>query len=465
MLETFILIPFILAFLFAINIFTKNPIYIRRFSRLFFFLYFAFSSYILITFSKNTFCFLGINFSINEINLIYALVVNLTFFLLSIFSKNFIHKLHKLYYATSFLLLGSTNLALLSDDIFIFLLSLFWIFLIEYLLLSSFSLKKSQSLIEKNFLCNLFCLILGAGLIIKEFARFFVINELDFSFSNLTNFLYKIDDISILYAFIGFLIIICRLLKLIPFTSSKINTSNSFITTTSDFTALILGCMLFIKCYSNFDYLFYQYQDKISIFLLFNFIINICLILSQKKIFNFLNSATLINLIIIFFATFSFAKESIPVFTFSTIVLLLSFCFTSFMFIFLKDKFKTDNIENFKKINDKTKLTHFLLASSLLNFAPNPLTALFYTIGTNFLILFSTKYESECFIYILYVLIFGYLLYSIAVYTFAYKIIIEPIEKTNNIITLHNHQKTVCFILLFLLIFFCFVIQNFLKIN
>lgn len=464
MLETFILIPFIMAFLFTINVFTKNPIHIRRSAKLFFLLYFIFASYIVIIPHKNMFSFLGINFLANETNLIYIFITSLIFLLLSIFSKNFIYKLHKLYHATSFLLLGLTNLALMCDGIFTFLVSLFWIFLVEYLLSSSFSLKKSHDTIDKHLLSNLFCLILGSALIIKEFARFFIVNELNFSFSNLKNFLYKIDDLSILYAFFGFLIITCRLLKLTPFVLNKINSTNLFVTITNSIIAFVLGCTLFIKCYSNFDYLFYQYQDEISIFLIFNFIINTFLILSQKKIFNFLNSAIIINLIIMFFTTFSFTKESTAVFISGSIILLVSFCFTSLMFTFLEDKFKTDNIENFKRINDKSKITQFLLFLSLLNFAPIPLTALFYVIGTNFLMLFSTKYESEILTYIPYILIFGYLLYSISIYAFAHKTIIEPTEKTKNPITLHAHQKMVCFALLFLLIFFCFTLHNFLNI-
>jgi len=130
----------------------------------------------------------------------------------------------------------------------------------------------------------------------------------------------------------------------------------------------------------------------------------------------------------------------------------------------LEQKFKTDNIEEFKKIADKTKLSQFFIVASLLCLAPTPLLALFSAKSISFLVIFSTEYEGIILNIIPYCLIIGEALISLSIFTILHKIIIEPIQKAQNSTLFCNHQAMVCWILFLTLVLFSFLAQNIFKI-
>lgn len=454
MLNIYLIIPFIFAFLIGNSIFIKNPIYIRKFAKTLFLIQFFISSILFFCTNTYEFSYLNIDFTINKSTQFLLLLVNLIFFLFSIISKTFILKLHKTFYATSFLLLGLINIAICCDNIFIIYLSLFWIFLIFYFLSISFSNKEIHKQINYQLKNNLIWLFISLMLILYEFARYFVVNNIAFSFSNINSNLCKIDDIAIILAFIGFAIIIAKLFNLIPFNGKNLfisNKLNPFIFALNFSSSLIIGSSLFIKTYTNFDYLFYQFQDEIAIFLIINFAIFIILALRQKNLFKFLTNAFCAIIIIILFSIFSFEQECINAFLYSIFALCISYCLSAIVFMIIIDKFKTDNLDDFKKIDDKTKFSQLFITFSLLNIAGVPLLSIFGFELICFMLIFSTDYESLILNFIPYCLILGALILSLTSFGILYKILIEPVEKIKTQITYSNHQIIVCTILIFII--------------
>ena len=274
MLTSYLVIPFVFAFLIGISFFLKNPIYIRRLAKVFFVIHFIYSNLIFFCVNESEFAFLNLNFILDNNSQFLLILTSLIFFLYSIFSKMFILKLHKVFYAISFLLLGLVNFLILSDNIFISYFSLFCIILVNYFLFVAFSKKQEEKTLKYQLAIDMMCYFVSFSLILLEFARFFVINDIGFAFSNLNSNLYKIEDFSITCAFFGLLIIISRLFNFLPFNGKNLflsNKINPFVYSLCFVSFLILGCSLFLKTYINFDYLFYQFQDEIGIFLLLNF--------------------------------------------------------------------------------------------------------------------------------------------------------------------------------------------------
>lgn len=466
MLFALIVLPLIFAFLLSISFFARNPLIIRTFSRLGFFVQFVISSVFLCVNEEIGFDIFGIDFLFNKMTFSFLFLASLIFFLFSIISKTFIQKLHRVFYASAFLILGLINIAISVDNIFVFLTMLFWVLLLSYFLAVSFSDKNVKKALDTQLLCDLLCLFAAISLILKEFARYFVVNEINFAFSNLINYLYKIDDVSIVLAFFGFLMILGRLFNFIPFCAKNMSNAgkiNSFVFALNSIINLILACVLFVKCYVNFDYLFYQYQDEIVIFLIINLLIYTFLTLKQRRLFKFLTSIFIINSIVAIFSTFSFAPESIANFIYFALVLSLSYSLCAFVFMILKNKFKTDDIDEFKKIEDKTRLTQTFVSLALLNIAPIPLTPLFGAVSIGFLMIFSTEYEGEILNIVPYCLIIALFLTSLAVFGILHKIMAEPVQKAKKIIAFSNHQVVVCFTLVLVLFFFAIFMQNICK--
>ena len=134
LLDIYIIIPFIFAFLFGIFSFIKNPIYIRRITKTIFSILFVFAFIILTGLEYTNFNIFKINVILNKFSSIFIFINAFIFLIFSIISKTFIQKSQKLFSCVLFLLFGLLNSIILFDNITIIFGSIFWIFLICFLL-------------------------------------------------------------------------------------------------------------------------------------------------------------------------------------------------------------------------------------------------------------------------------------------------------------------------------------------
>ena len=128
-LNVFLFTPYLFALLMSIFGFLKNPVYIRRIASSIFLFEFIFASVMLFSqdLAPN---FFGVDLAFDKFSSYLLLLVSFVFLSFSIISKTFIKILHKVFYSTSLLLFGLINLLILSDNIFVSLIVLFWIFLL-----------------------------------------------------------------------------------------------------------------------------------------------------------------------------------------------------------------------------------------------------------------------------------------------------------------------------------------------
>ena len=325
-LNIFLFTPFLIALIFIIFSFLKNHVYLRRITKTIFFIEFILSFFIL--FIKETnFPILGIDFALDKFSSYLIFLTSFIFLLFSVISKTFITKSHKAFHSISLLLFGLINLLILSDNIFASLILLFWLFITTYFFSLVFSKKEDKKNIIIQLMSDIFWFLTSTFLILKEFAKYFVLNNINFSFSQIAENLYKIDDFSIFLAFVGFLILIARMFNFIPFCAKNLSNStkiNSLVYSLESFSCLTFGCFLFSKTYLNFNFLFYQLQDEIAIFLISNFIIFVILTLRQSNMFKFLNNLFCANIIIGLFSVFSFEKECFRTFAYFAFVMMIS---------------------------------------------------------------------------------------------------------------------------------------------
>lgn len=458
MLSAFLILPFLLVILFVISPFLKKSLYISRIAKITFFIELIFAFFIA-GMKETSFTYLNIDFALDKFCSYLLFINTFVFFLFSIFSKTFIIKLHKVFYSFSLLLFGIINILLLSDNIFATLISIFWLFLVSCFFLVTFSKNENKKSIIVQLMSDMFWFLASIFSILKEFAKYFVANNINFSFSELSQNLYKIDDFSIALAFIGFLILIGRMFNFIPFRTKNLSVCTNvipFVYYMQGCSFLIAGCFLFTKIYLNFNFLFYQMQDIITIFLLINFILFLFLSFRQNNMFKFLNNFFTANIIIGLFSVFSFEKECFRIFAYFVFVLIISYVFSSFVFIVLNQKFNTDKFDELKRINDKSKLLQFFTAISILNIASAPILAFFSAELISFMMIFSTDYEGSVLNFAPFVLILGAFILSLSAYGVIYRILIEPVEKICRQTSLSNHQVLVFIVLTFALVILSF---------
>ena len=456
MLVGFLILPFVFSALLASFIFLKNPIYIRRLAKSFYFVQFIYTTIIIFVVQKGGFSFLDFNFEYSEIGSYLLFLTNFVFFLFSIISKKFILKLNRVFYAISFLLLGLIDLTIFSNNIFIFIVSIFWVFLINYFLNVSYCKKEAKKRLILQLTNDIFWIFVALLLVLYDFARYFILNNIEFSFLNVVQNLYKIDEFGVLLGFVGLLIILARLFNLIPFSAknqSFIPYISPYIVTFGLISNLILGVNLFVKIYLVFDYLFYQIQGVIAIFLLINFAIFVVLTLKQKKISKFLYNLLNASIIVALFATFSFENECLSVFLYSSIVIVVSYLLCSFVMMILADRCQCDDFDELTKIIDKSRMTQFFVLFSFLNFSSTPMLALFSSQLICFSMIFATDYDSVILNIAPFCLILGVFLLCLSILGVLYKILIASIQKEKTV-SFCNHQIIVCIVLVLTILLF-----------
>ena len=452
MMNLYFFIPLIFALFLGVNVWFKKASLIRKTTNTVFLLEFIFSSVILMFSSEINFSIFNLNFSPDKFSVVFIFLSSFAFLLFSIFSKKFILKMHRGFYAVLLLIFGILNGIFLINNIFISLLGIFWIILLFYFLSISYSKKTSLKAISTQFFADLAWYLIGLFLIVKDFARYFVLNDVVFSFENITKYLYKIDDSAVILTFYGFLILIGRMFNLIPFCTKNISQKyqiTPFVYCLQNLIFLMLGGFLFGKCYLDFNYLFYQNQVVIALFLLFNFVIYVFLALRQDKMFKFLNSIILANLIISLFSIFSFEKECFGIYAYCIFGICISYLLTASVFLFLEDTFKTDKFDELKIIDNNSKMCRFLVISSMLNVSSAPFLSIFSIELISFMMMFSTTYDVKILNYIPYLLVLGTFILVLSGFGVIYKILIEPIEKFETPIKFEAHQIIVFSSLLF----------------
>ena len=440
-----LILPFIFAAFIALFAFIKNPVYIRRIFNTFAFLQLFVSFFALFEKQNSIFSLLGFSFKTDGFCLLFSFLISLIVLVTSIFSKTIVKKLHRLFYSSVALYLGLVNLVLYSDNIFLILTAIFWIFILDYLLNFCFNSKQGKKSYKTILKGNIFVVLVSAFLICFDFARYFIVNDISFGFSSAVNNLYNISDTSVFLAVLGFLIIAIRLLNFIPFNFKTVN--NPLINAFSSIMFFITGNYLLIKVYLNFDYILCEIQQYVVIYLIFNILYFLILTYSEKNIFNFLKSATIITAASIIIPLFTFNEINIKALGYNVFAFSISIYLAYLIFIILKEFNKSDNIEDFSKINDKTKLTQFFTCFCLLNLVKIPPFSLFWGNTISLISIFSIDFESFTLTFAPYCLAFASFGVALAFLNMIYKILIESDTKQKNTIQLANHQL-VAFVIL-----------------
>ncbi len=461
-----IFLPILSSLFLFIFRFLKNPIYIRNFSYSMALINFLFFSGLF--FSENEICFrlLNFDFLINKTSLFFIFLLSLIVFLFTIFSKNFIKKSHKLFFISLFLIQGLVNFTFSIDNLFVVLINIFWIILI-YFLLNSLFLNNSEEKksLEKKLTFDIFIYFISIFLISYDFIRYFLLNDVEPNLKNIIATLSYIDNSSIILCFLGFLILIFKFFNFIPFSYElkvKNTATQGFVDTIQLSVNLFLGLSLFLKTFSVFEYLFYDFQIYIILFILINFVFY-CVLSTRKDYLSKISKDFIPCYISLgLFSVFSFNQENLGIFSYMILALIASYCFISFCFLILKEKFGVDNLSEINKISEKSSRYKFFLGLALLNLIKLPSLALFSACLICLISAFTIEFENEFLNLVPYLLILGILYTSLSSCGLINKILIEPTNQKTDILL--SRSENICFsLILFIVILISFSFQYLIK--
>ncbi len=437
-INIYILLPFVFSFLLGIFTFIKNPIHIKRITKILFFIIFLCTFFILICYNNLAFSIFKIKFYLSNFSSIIIFINAFIFLIFSIISKTFIQKSQKLFSCATLLTFGLINIITLNNNIIATLGGVFWLLLIYFLLDSNYD-RKNQKKFFLLLQSDIFLLLLCSILIFYDFARLFILNEISFDFVNIKENLNHINNIAILSAFFGLNLIIARLFNFLPF-GKKLICSNPLIETQKTLTSFIVGNIILYKTFITFDYLFYDFEKYITIYLIINFIWFTFLSCRQDNLIKIINSILPVYSIINIFTIFSFEQKGIYTFIYGVVSILASFLLIFIVFSILTNKFKSDKIEDLQKISPKNRILKFFIIISILNLAKAPPFALFSSNLFSLIMIFSINYNEPVMELMPYILITGTLMISIFILNIFYKILIEPQSIPKNETKLAKHQ-------------------------
>ncbi len=463
----YLLAPFFVVFVMAVFQNIKNPVYIRRILRIFF-CFELVLFFVSELFTKSSEFYIGnIHFITNSQDKILIYISIFCFLLFVSFSKTLVKFAKKQFYLILVLLFGVLNLFVMSNNINVSLISLFWLILIKFLV-SNIALKENidKQELKKHCALDFACYFVGISLICYDFLRYFVLNDIPFEFSNVSKYFSHINDTAIEVTFLGFLVLIFSLLGFL----NTFNKYNKIFTklpiyniSISVFVQFIAGVSLLFKVYNSFDYLFYQYQNAISIFVLLVVLYNTIISFKQSNLFSCINSIFIGNIFIGIFSIFAFSKVGSFFAFYYFVVLIASYIPLLFVFSYLENTFNTKYIEDFKKINDKTNTVQLNILFFLLNFAKLPISSNFLSFLVLFLTINSIEYDNIFLKSLPCVFLVCMIIFGISCLNLVYKILIEPVESDKNRHILLNHQKVVFasfFVFLYVLLF---AVQSFMS--
>ena len=463
-LDVYIFAPFICAILIGALFFLKNPIHIRCLAKIFFTVQFFFSSFLLMGVEETKFSVLGVDFLFDKISSVFLFLLAFLFLLFLYFSKTFIQKMHRLFYSVFILVYALLNVVILADSIIGSLMSVFWFLLIFYFLSESFTKSKERKKIKYQLFFDISYFVIVTMLIGWDFARYFVLNHIDFNYSNIVDNLYHINDLSIMLAFLGFLILSFRFLGFIPIDIKTIKNSsivNPFIVIFNNICSLLIGVTLLIKTYLSFNYLFYQEQEKIVVVLLINLVYFICLTFRKDNILKIALCVAPILLISAMFVLFLFDNSGLAAFIVAFLSIMVSLVFFYFIVVFLISKMQTLNLEEFKKIPNTSRNVRFFTILSILNLAKMPLLSMFSVFIIIFALIFSTNYDGVILNFSPYIILFVNFVLSLNLFNLIYKILIEPQENLKKEIAFSNHQIIPMILCVFVVVILTFCFQSF----
>ena len=438
-LKIFIFLPFIFAFIIGILGKLKNPIVLRRISEIVCFFEFILVSILMLFSNEISFSVYGFEFSFDKATSFLIFSLTLAYFLFAILSKSFLNKLYRLFWSAFLLLFGLINVLILSNNVFASIVMTFFVFLCVYLLNFVFS-PKDKSKFEIQLKSDIFLFFLALILIIFDFSRYFVLNEIPFDFSKITENLYHINNSSILIAFIGFLIVLFRFAGFIPFCGkvlSNSNKTNSFISSLSLVSFYAITSYFLIKIVQVFDFLFYDYEDYISLFLILNFIYFTIISFKQNDLIKFLYSFTPAYFAMSVFSIFSFEEKGLITFLYSSVTYLIVLSFVLAVFLLVEKFFKSKEDDEFNKI---AGLLKYFSIFAFLVLLKAPLTPLFSSGLLNLTAIFSTDYEGIILNVSAYIILFNMFLMALSVLNLFYRTLIEPQIQTGAEVKISKHQ-------------------------
>ncbi|MBR2068579.1 MAG: hypothetical protein IJ877_02335 [Candidatus Gastranaerophilales bacterium] len=380
----------------------------------------------------------GIEFCYNKINGMFLFLADLVLFLFNLNSKNSIRNMQKLFYPLSVLLLIAVNLAVIADNIFILFLILFITFLINYILNRS----------EKTFSYDCIILFISFALISYGLLRYFVLNDISATFSNIAQYQYRVDDFIVNIGFLGFLILIFRLFNFLPF---DLKAQNSHIFGFSTIIYLIVGCDLLIKTFILFNYYFYKSQSIIALYLILNLVYFVLSQFKSKGLNEFLKLSLCANIIIGIFGLFLYNESGFISFIYYSISLILTYAAGFLLSDIIEKKMHSDKFSMLKKITHNDRLIKFFIFIIFLNIAHIPPCVAFCASIYTFLNIFLIDMQGLIMTFAPYILFAAMFLLSLNALNVISKILIEPIRPLKSFM-ISQRQKFILSVISFALL-------------
>jgi len=386
---------------------------LRSIANIFYFFAFILSTIALFCVDEKLITILGVDFYYNKINGVFLFLANFILYLFNLNSKNSVRAVQKLFYPLSILILILINLILVVDNFFAVFLLLFLIFFINYFLNNSKdSLTKDCTTLFVSFL------FISYGLL-----RYFIINDIPATLSNISQYQYKVDILSTNFALFGFLLLVSKLFNFLPF---NIKAKNSYILNFSIISYLIIGCNLLIKTFTIFNYNFYNMQNIIAFYLIINILYFVFLQFRAKGINEFLRLTLSANIVVGIFGLFLFTKSALISFIYYSIALILSYSAAFLVSNVIEQKMHTDNFSELKKISHNDKLIKFFIFVVFLNLAKVPPCVAFCASIYSYFNIFLIEFSDIIMLFIPYILFGCSFLLSLNCFGVLGKILIEP---------------------------------------
>ncbi|MBQ8475560.1 hypothetical protein IJ531_00700 [bacterium] len=423
----------------------KGIIKLRKTSNIFYFLIFILSFLALLFLDDKNIILFNIEFSFDRINTMFAFLANLVFFLFNLLSKNSIRKFQHIFYPLSMILIILFNIILFTNSITLVFLGLFFIFLINYFL------TKSKS----TFSFDISTLFFSFVLISYGLLRYFSLNSISFSFLNIAQYQYRIDEFIINIAFFGFLILIFRLFNLLPY---NLKAKNSHILGFNTMLYFVLGCNLLIKMFSIFSYYFYKNQSIIALYLLLNAVYFAIRQFKSKSIIEFLKLTLPLNIIISIFALFTYSQTGFISLIYSMIALILSYGAGFILSDLIEKKMGTAEFSSLKKIGHNDRLIRFFIFVIFLNIAHALPCAGLFSAAFSFLNIFLTESSGLIMTFAPYILFMCAFLLTLEAINVISKTLVEPIKPMGSFL-LSFRQRFILYILTFSLFICSFSIE------
>ncbi len=453
LLNIYLFAPFIFGLLISSFAFLKNPVYIRRIAN-FISVIFLIFSFVMFTCENDVkSSIFNIDFEFDRISAVFSFISTFIFFLISIFSKTFIHKLHRAYRASLLIIYGLVNAIIMSDNIlFIYACVIWLLFMLHFLFISYSKEEKVKKHIYYQLIFDVAVIFISLFLVGYDLCRYFVLNEIPFNYSAVSDNLYHINPLSAIIGFCGLFIVILKLFNFFPFTGKTIsygNKINPLIQNISSSASIIAGSILTIKLYSVFAYLFYDFQEIISLYLIINLIYFVILSFRQDSLVKFISSQLPAFISISLFNLLIFKESGAVIYLYSMIANIITYCFAGFVFNVIVQKLKTDNPDELKKISNKNKILKLFVITSLLNAAGIPLFCIFSSRFLTFANLFSVDFETEFMSIVPIFIILGCFALALNTLNIFYKILVAPVEASGSEDYLCKNQVVVLTLLLF----------------